>query len=61
LSEQPKKYSIKMEITESDINKLSSVFARRILRGDFDHELEDLLEAAHHRKRELRNNRGRRT
>lgn len=34
-----------------------SPLVRRILRGEFDDVLEDILEAAHHRKRELRDRR----
>lgn len=62
---EPKRYSIQGEIVAKEDpypesrSHLAESFVKRILLGHFDEALEDLLEAAHHRKREIRERRHR--
>lgn len=48
-------YDIHVEVTEKKRPPLT--LAGRILAGAYDDVLEEILEAAHHRKRELRDRR----
>lgn len=52
----PREYDVHITVTDEPEPEPSPL-VRRILRGEFDDVLEDILEAAHHRKRELRDRR----
>lgn len=52
--------NVDVDVTERQAATKGEVFAKRILNGEYDADLEVILEAAHHRKRELRDKRYRR-
>lgn len=56
-----RKYQVEGELNLVEVPETpapgASALVRRITAGEYDHALEEILEAAHHRKRELRRHR----